>query len=161
VRALDEMAETSLSTRRVVLEGIELDLDWRRGRGFPLASRVRAAQIPADSGLYAVVNHRSKVVRNGEATDLRARFRAHVSWHQRMRAGTAREVDYRRLRMADPHPYVVAAARYGIADFEFYVVSSDPSFRDKVFRQHVERALFRWVRLRVDLVDGNRQRSWH
>lgn len=146
---------------RIVLEGIELNVDWRRGRGVSLTSPLRASEIPAIPGIYAVVHHDTSVVRNGEAQSLRARFRGHVGWHRRMGAGKAREADYRRLSIACPHPYVVVAAQRGAAGFEFYVVSSDPALRDKLFRQHVERVLFRWVRLRVDLVDGNRQKSWH
>lgn len=138
-----------------------MNVDWRPGRGVLLASRARASEIPAAPGVYAVVHHGRQIVRNGEAQNLRDRFRAHVGWHRQMRAGSARAVDYRRLNIADPHPYVVAAARHGTRGFEFYVVSCDPALRNKSFRQHVERALFRWVRLRVDLIDGNRQRSWH
>jgi hypothetical protein len=137
-----------------------MNVDWRPGRGVLLESRARASEIPAAPGVYAVVHHGLQIVRNGEARNLRDRFSGHVGWHRRMGAGTGGQVDYRRLRIPDPHPYVVAAATHGTSGFEFYVVSCDPALRDKCFRQHVERSLFRWVRLRVDLQDCNRQRSW-
>ena len=142
--------------------GIDLNMDWRPGRGILLSEPSRGLEVPAEPGLYAIVHHASHGVRIGETGQpMRGRFRQHCTWHRNMVNGTARSQDYRRLDMSDPDPYMVAAARDQPSAFEHYVLSTDPRLADKIIRQNVERDVFAWVRAQQLYVDWNRQRAWH
>lgn len=126
----------------VSVAGVDVNIDWSEGRGIPLSAPERAREIPASPGLYAFVHYPTQPIdiRVGESLNIRSRFVAHVGWLQKMRDGSAREVDLRRVTMADPDGFMVAARRYGREGFEFHVVSVDPRLADKALRQAVEAA---------------------
>lgn len=146
----------------ISLLGVDVNVDWSQGRGVPLSARERASEIPASAGLYAFVHYSTQPagIRVGESESIRARFVAHVGWLQKMRDGTAREADLRRLQMPDPDGFMVAARQHGRDGFEFHVLSADPRLTDKPLRQEVERGVFEWIRQQRRFTDWNRQRSW-
>lgn len=147
---------------RIVVRGIELNLDWSEGKGVSLTDVQAQRLVPDSPILYAVVSHRLKLLRNGETARGRGRVRHEARWMRDVHSGRGRACDYSRLRMVNPDPYVMAAVEHGPASFEFFVVSDDLRLVDKSLRQDLERALFRLVRRRMPRLEScNRQRSWH
>jgi hypothetical protein len=118
--------------------------------------------VPVLPGIYAEIHWRTRGVRIGESgASLRQKFAHDARWLLQMHSATARPQDLRRLRMSNPHPIVVHAAKDGPAAFEFFVVSSDPRLADRLLRQEIERSLFSWIAKHPEYVNWNRQVSWH
>jgi hypothetical protein len=144
------------------------NLQLEPGAGIRFDAVDGAGRVPTAGGLYAVVHWHERLITIGEGRSLRARFSERRNWTRAMHAGTAPESQLRRLNLANPFPIVVAAAQYGLDGWEFFVLSSDPSFQHRrpdgcAERQHAERNLFRYVAnsaARLRLRPCNEQRSW-
>lgn len=143
------MAARSGSDKAITFDGLELNVDWRPGRG----SR---AALPALAGVYAEIHWPTRGVRIGETgRSIRAKIGHDVRWFKGMQTGTAGPAQLRRTL-----PIALTARQTGEAGFEFYVVCCDPRLADRVLRQQVERFMFAWVAANPAYVDWNRQKSW-
>ena len=130
----------------IIYEGIELNLDFKKGDG---------GDVPNIPGIYAEIHWPTRSLRIGESKNMRSRNLQHINWANKHRAGTHNEKETNRRGII-----VELVKKWGSEGLEHFVISGDSRLADRELRVACEIRLHEWARNQKLYEDINRQSGY-